>query len=210
LRITAKLFYDNNTNEDFKPVEYLKQEPMTYKVFITNDKVTLEFRVLCLSSQHEDSCFRIKISVASADIAVPLEVTSDPIRIVSKASQAQKEKRIASTKVPNVTEPESPSSSTKLSGNKRSASSSCSNDIVQETLLRLEQQQQEQRIMIEQILATQQRGTIIPKQEPEDFESAFTNFLKAYRNLPCEDRPNKIRKVVNDSAAVNYSDLSAR
>jgi len=215
LRIGAKLCYDNSTDQDFKPVDYLKQEPMTYKVFITHDKVTLEFRALCLSSQHEDSCFRIKISVASVDISAgPLEVTSDPIRVVSKASQVQREKR-NSKRTPNENEIDSSPSSplpTKLSGNKRSSPSSISNDfIVQETLQRLEQQQIEQRIMIEQILATQQQTPILlpPQQPPQDFETAFSNFLNAYRNLPCEDRPNKVRKVINDSAAVNPADLSA-
>jgi len=164
---------------------------MTYKVFVTGAKVTLEFRILCLSSQHEDSCFRLKISVTSADTSGPLEVISEPIRVVSKASQVQKEKaRQTGLISTNPKEPATP----RLSGTKRERSSS-SNDAVQETLLRLEQQQQEQRELIE-LLVKKQQVPIVVKQE-QDFESAFYNFLSAFRNIPCEERAHKVRKVMS-------------
>jgi len=207
LRLSAKLFYDSNNDEDFKPVDFLKQEPMSYKAFVTKDKATVEFRVFCLSSQHEDCCFRIKIYVTGPKIETPLEVTSDPIRVVSKAAQVHKEKKTAKKVGETTEEPETP----RLSGIKRerTAPSSPSSDVVQETLLRLEQQQIEQRALIERILSTQTpKPASVCAEQSQDFETAFINFLNAYRNVPCEERSNKVRKVISDSAAVNTDDLS--
>ncbi len=192
-RIVAKLLYDSN-EDDFKPVDYVKQEPMTFRVFGAEHKVTIEFRLFCLSSQHEDSCFRIKIGVTSPQTTQPLEVMSEPIRVVSKVSQIQREK---ARNTPRTTQntPNSPSSSQQLSGTKRAAPSSPTNDVIQDTLQRLEDQQREQRALIEQLIRQQQ-----PCEQSVDFESAFFNFLTAFRSIPCEDRPSKVLKVMNSSS----------
>jgi len=62
-KLSAKLYYDADDDEDFKMVDYVKQEPMSYRIFQdSSDISTLEFRLFVLSSQHEDSNFRIKSS----------------------------------------------------------------------------------------------------------------------------------------------------
>jgi len=97
----------------------------------------------------------------------------------------------------NYSPPSTPSASasSSLAGTKRKTNDS--SDLVLETLQRLEQQQREQREIIN-VLLTQQTVAIrqVPQAMPVDFETAFNTFLAAYSNLPVEDRPNKVRKVL--------------
>jgi len=188
LRIQAKLCYDD---EELKPVDFVKQDPMSYKIFGGERTVTVEFRLFCLSSQHEDSCFRIRIAVTSNQSDNTMEVISEPIRVVSKAKQVAKEQ--ARSAAPRLQTEETTTS--RVTGTKRAApsssSSSASSD-VQDALLRLEQQQKEQLLLLQQLA---ERQTQQP--QPLDFETAFTNFIRAYQNIPCEDRPSKVRKVMS-------------
>jgi len=123
--------------------------------------------------------------------------------VVSKVSQVHKEKNRC---IPHslLEEPSTPA--VKVVSRKRSAPSppSPENDAVLETLSRLEEQQADQRRLIEQLLQQPSPPPTTVEQQAI-FETAFMNFINAYRSLPCEERQNKVRKVINSS---NVSDLS--
>jgi hypothetical protein len=203
-KTSAKLYYDCD-NLDFKPVDLIKSDPMQYRVFIdpSGHKVTIEFRVSVLTSQHEDSLFRIKIAVAVNE--VPVEVFSEAIRVVSKPSQVVKQKRGRAPINKTIkTEPVSPSSSPCIgapvaspptSGNKRAANG----DILSETLLKMAQEQQEQRKLLEQLLNAPPSKKIHYEEdiEDDDFETALQRFISSYSRVKYEDRPQKLRKVIS-------------
>jgi len=205
-RLYAKLFYDSDFDDDFKSVDYVKSEPMTYKVFISTggDRATIECRIFVLTSQHEDSLFRVKAGCVFGNNAA-VEVTSEPIRVVSKPSQVHKEKRkragVVTTAPSTPIAPPSPISS--ITGKRKE------NDLVLETLYRLEEQQRQQKAIIEQLLVQQKPATVATAKESEDdFESLFHKFLGAYTKVPAEDRPNKVRKVLADVAPYHSETLA--
>jgi len=131
--IVATLCYDNEFNSDFKPVDFVKSQPMNYKCFISEDglKCTAEVRITALSSQHEDALFRVKFHVDFADTEnAGVFIFTEPMRVVSKPSQVFKQKRARKTSElsapasPVHTSPSSPSSATSSNVGKRSAPSS--------------------------------------------------------------------------------------
>lgn len=208
-RLYAKLFYDSDIDTNFKEVDHVKQEPMTYKCFVnlSGDSATLEFRVFVLTSQHEDSLFRVKIGVYSLQ-GVPLELFSEPFKVVSKPSLVGKErrgKRSAATAVIQPTSPvSSPSSSpneapvSSVSGTKRNA-----DQMLVETLQRLEDEQRQQRRIIEQLLTANKniKPAQMPDVEDSSFEVAFQQFLNAYAKVPFTERASKLRKVMSDATS---------
>jgi len=181
---------------------------MTYKSFVSaaGDRATIEIRLLVLTSQHEDSLFRVKVAVTSQQEQT-FEVISEPIRVVSKPSQVHKKRRTGASTV-EITAPPTP---TVTCGSKRSAPSN--QDSVLEALQRMEDQQLEQRKLIEQLLLQQQTSSSSPKTfsfiDDGDFISAFQTFLNAYNKIPIEERPNKLRKAVlsNQTASDSLADF---
>ena len=172
-----------------------------------------------LTSQHEDSLFRIKVGILVNDI--PTEVSSEAIRVVSKPSQVNKQKRGRAPVNTIVKVPTSPISipmtpiithttPTPSMPIKRLTPGS---DLVLESLLRLEQQQQEQKRIIEHLVNLQNGVTPIIKADPDlDFETAFRNFISAYSKISNEERPQKLRKVFNTCDKIeadNFNDLLA-
>jgi hypothetical protein len=204
-RLYAKLYYDSDFDEDFKPVDYVKVEPMTYKVFISagGDRATIECRIFVLTSQHEDSLFRVKAGCVFGSNPA-LEVTSEPIRVVSKPSQVHKEKRkragVVTTAPSTPIAPSSPSVAS-ITGKRKE------NDLVMETLYRMEEQQRQQRAIIEQLLLQRPAATT-SKESDDDFESLFQKFLGAYAKLPADERPTKVRKVLAEVAPTHTDALA--
>lgn len=203
-RLYAKLHYDSDFDEDFKLVDHVKAEPMTYKVFISagGDRASVETRIFVLTSQHEDSLFRVKVGVIMST-SETLEVTSEPIRVVSKPSQIYKEKRKRAGAVTTVP------TSTPLTSIKRKLPESASmftmngaGDRVFETLKRMEEQQKEQRKMIENLLVRP------PVTEQSNFEALFVQFLEAYKKLPAEERPSKIQTVLSSISPAQSENLT--
>jgi len=199
-KIYAKLFYDSD-DEDFKPIELPKSDPLTYKVFISTsgDRTTVECRIYVLTSQHENALFRVKIGVAVG--AQTLEIASEPIRVVSKPSQIQKEKRKRAGTV--TTAPPSPISipSTPALVAATTASTACCKRpldplSVMDSLRRLEEQQKEQRQLIEHLISAK---TEVPLED--EFEAAFNKFLNAWSKLPIDERPTKMHKVVSATSS---------
>jgi len=190
-RVWAKLFYDSD-DEEYKPCELPKSDPLTYKVFISacGDRASVECRIYVLTSQHENALFRVKLGVEYG--AQVMELVSEPIRVLSKPSQIQKEKRKRAGSVciaPDTPIPSTPIASTcpkKITGLELS---------MMETLQRLEETQKEQKVLIEKLVRSQK----LDNEDDGEFESAFSKFLCAWNKLPTEERPNKMRKVISSA-----------
>jgi len=98
LRFQAVLLYDSDSGQDFKPVDFVKNSPLTYHVFVSErgDRATIELKISVLSSQHEDSLFRVFLSATDPAVDLPptqLQIITDPIKVVSKPSLVGKSKR---------------------------------------------------------------------------------------------------------------------
>lgn len=190
---TAKLIYDSPSFEqDEREVEAVKSASLEILSHVdeTGFKAAVEVKVGVLSSQHEGSYFRVKFLARDPVTGLPLVDFSQPIKVISKRNQVKKimERKEAKMAKEDKT-PKSPSTPLPITGIKRERTS----DDVADALVRLEMQQQIQMAMLEQLLATKQQPS---PPENEEFETAFGTFLSAFKKLPSEERPSKIRKVM--------------
>jgi len=202
-RLFGKLYYDSD-DEDFKPIELPKSDPLTYKVFIatTGDRATIECRIYVLTSQHENALFRVKIGAHVG--AQTVELFSEPIRVLSKPSQIQKEKRKRAGTVTTAPEtPMIPSTPLIPSTPAPPKKTAVFDSAVLDALHRMEQQQREQKQLIEQLLYSKTGVEVAPPVAPstptdadDSFENAFVKFLNAWNAVPVGDRPSKMRKVL--------------
>jgi hypothetical protein len=190
---TAKLIYDSPSFEnDEKEVEAVKSATLEILSHVdeTGFKAAVEVKVGVLSSQHEGSYFRVKFIARDPVTGLPLVDYSQPMKVISKRNQVKKIMERKEAKMAKEDKsPKSPSSPQPLVGIKRERPS----DDVANSLVRLELQQQMQMAMLEQLLS--KNSTPAPK-DTMDFEAAFDNFLSAFKNIPSEERPNKIRRVM--------------
>eukprot|EP01087_Luapelamoeba_hula_P011690 TRINITY_DN3211_c0_g1_i1.p1 TRINITY_DN3211_c0_g1~~TRINITY_DN3211_c0_g1_i1.p1 ORF type:complete len:623 (+),score=187.89 TRINITY_DN3211_c0_g1_i1:179-2047(+) len=88
--LDAVLLYEEGSGgENDKPVDYVKVAPLNYQCRVAEkgEKVLIEASLSVLSSQHEDSFFRIRFSLPSG-----LRLYSHPIRVVSKPAQLRRKK----------------------------------------------------------------------------------------------------------------------
>lgn len=191
---TAKLIYDSPSYEtDEREVEAVKSSTLEILSHVdeTGFKAAVEVKVGVLSSQHEGSYFRVKFLARDPITGLPLIDYSQPMKVISKRNQVKKimeRKEAKIAKEDKAQKSPAPAPATTLVGVKRERAS----DDVANSLVRLEMQQQIQMAMLEQLLAKDSA----PKDTTMDFETAFGNFLNAYKNLPSEERPSKIRKVI--------------
>jgi len=94
----AKLYYDTD-EDDKKEVDFVKLKPLEYKsqVHENGSQVNMEVRLKVLTSQLEDMMFRVKIRALDArtkrEVSPLLNVTSAPIKVVSKPEQLRKKKK---------------------------------------------------------------------------------------------------------------------
>jgi len=136
LTFDAVLLYDTEPLSE-KTVDYVKVRPLEHKVKVHDhgDQATIEVRIKVLTSQHENSFFRVKIAVlnpATNELYHPsLVAYSEPVKVISKPEQIKK----------------------KLPSKKRSL-----NDTVAETISRIEEQQVEQQLLIETLLEQQKKN----------------------------------------------------
>lgn len=182
------LLYDSDASE--KGVDFVKIKPLEFKATVNEagNQLNLEVRIKVLTSHHENNFFRIKIVLLDPTTGLPyhpaLVTYSEPVKVISKPEQLKKNKQPCNKK--------------------RTA-----NDILVETIQRIEQQQQEQQRLIERLLTKKAEKVAFPavvapqpkpeKKEAADFENAFRNFFEVYNSLPQEDKPVKIRKLVRNS-----------
>jgi hypothetical protein len=138
----ATLLYDSDGPTE-KLVDYVKIKPVDHKPTVneTGDQVTIELRIKVLTSQHENSFFRVKISLLDPNTGMPyqppLVCYSDPVKVISKPEQVKKKPSTTA----NVTATTAPASK------KRTV-----NDLLLETISRIEEQQREHQLMIEKLL----------------------------------------------------------
>jgi len=211
-RVTASLVYAN----DLRPVESIKQEPMQSKIYVGGrlDRTTVECRIIPLTSKHDNSLFRVKLTcVAVYDPASSYELLSEPIHTVSKTSQANKlldQKRgIVRDSTPNSTPntapntlPAEPSPISSVGAKKNST------DLILEALQRLEKRQSEQQRQLDQLMLGSPNSMVgspfsspsMPAADDDSsFEDAFQLFMETYSRVPSAERPRKLRKLSSNS-----------
>jgi len=185
----AILVYDGPNYEEDKEVEALKTSALeiTSHVDDTGLKAAVEVKVGVLSSQHEGSHFRLKFCVKEPN-GVALFDYTEPIKVISKRNQVKKilerKEKQSFDSIPSPTSPKE-SQSTSL---KRPSTE------MTDTLQRLEQQQQAQLDLIQRLLS---RKTSYGMEN--EFDLAFHQFLSAYKKIPVEERPSKVRKVISSA-----------
>jgi len=224
--LEAKLLYDYDKDEEDKmEVSYVKNEPLEYKVSLTDGgfKASVELRIKVLTSQHEDMLFRVRLSALDPLTGAPFGVISQPIKVISKLTQLKgKGKDISPTIKKRTT-----------------------NDMIATSLSELHRQLQEQNKYIHLIMhkmfseaAQQPRhqerdseplhtlSNIITQQnltigEPTDFqtelqdsvqtkpefEDAFRTFLSAYQNLQPEEKQNKLEGFLETVSTEELSEI---
>mmetsp|Transcript_20534 Transcript_20534/g.28809 ORF Transcript_20534/g.28809 Transcript_20534/m.28809 type:complete len:290 (+) Transcript_20534:260-1129(+) len=197
--IQAKLYYDSNSDSAGKEVETLKGAPLDSVAHVNSmgNKAAVEVRVSVLSSQHEGAFFRIKLTATDPESGETLEAVSQPIKVISKRNQVRKmieRNELSREDNPHIQVSPLPPSPPQ---NKRSLSAASlpSADSIQETLLRLEEQQRQQAQLLQQLCA--QRNPFDLGSIPDtDFESAFAKFLLAFQKTPATERASKMRRVM--------------
>jgi len=179
-KIIAKLVYNNEDDPtDKKEVICLKAPPLVFKAHLDSSgtRGTFELRIRVLTSQHEDSCFRVLIQVLNPITKYSFEISTEPIKVVSKLSGNNPKPYILPKKKPQ--------------SKKRSAEND--SNIVQK-LKELEEQQKQQREEIEKLTqAESKRENGIET----DFETAFFRLVELYRASSRQERPEKVRKVLS-------------
>eukprot|EP01117_Protostelium_nocturnum_P004017 TRINITY_DN1528_c0_g1_i3.p1 TRINITY_DN1528_c0_g1~~TRINITY_DN1528_c0_g1_i3.p1 ORF type:complete len:283 (+),score=83.69 TRINITY_DN1528_c0_g1_i3:124-972(+) len=193
----VKLIYDyDNENEAHKEVGGHKMKLLEYIAHVASEgnKAKVEIKINALSSQHEGTYFRVAFSVANPhNSSQPLQVISQPIKVVSKKTRASKSGEKMEKSRNSGEGPTSPQRGEQLSppqqvvGNKRDRGSL---EIIAETLLRLERSQEDQAKLMDHLL--QQR------QPPTTFESACKNFFDSYYSLDEEERSRKMRRMIQN------------
>jgi hypothetical protein len=131
-----------------KPVHYVSRRPVEYNCIVdpAGDKVKVECTLNVLSSQHEGAHFRLRFSAAS----LALQVLSDPIRVVSKQLQLKKVKE--QRKLAAASEANKRATAAAAASKKRPLAETTST--IQDTLARIEAQQQTQQTLITSLFQT--------------------------------------------------------
>lgn len=217
--VDVSLWYDTEGMLE-KEVDFLKVKPLSFKYAVANGGLaaTVELKIKCLTSQHEDSFFRAKITAldprTGREFSPSLFAVSEPIKVISKPEQLKKRK-IAK---------------------KRTLT-----DMLVETVARIERQQQTQAALIERLAEAAARPAApVPMEDisaprsapapasasassapapatnvnnnnapqPVEFEVAFSQFLASYHSLPSEERAEKVRRLVRGSSSRDTEKLS--
>lgn len=148
--LEATLMYD--TCEE-KPVHYVSRRPVEYNCTVdktsAGDKVRVECILNVLSSQHEGAYFRLRFSAAS----LAQHALSDPIRVVSKPLQLKKVKEQRKAAAAAAAASVEGKTTAASSGSKKRPLSDC-NSSIQDTLARIEAQQQAQQTLISSLFQT--------------------------------------------------------
>ena len=93
--LECTLVYDNDT---YSEVNYITQKPISFNSFLNSTmKMNIESKILVLSSQHEDLCFRIRFDLFDTSHNSIISLYSEPLKVVSKADYKRKTKSSLST-----------------------------------------------------------------------------------------------------------------
>jgi len=188
--IQSKLLYDyNNEEEPEKLVDSIRQEPLEYKAHIAEDgaSVKVECRIKVLTSQHANSLFRVRFIATCSESNSILQVTSHPVKVVSKPKQAMKS-MIPEKKKPKESQPiDLPTPAPQ----KRKFDDV--NSIIVSSLSRLEKQQSTLLKMFSDASFSSRQFSSDPE---SDFQEALTRLLDCYDKLESIDRPAKVQKAL--------------
>lgn len=215
--VDVSLLYDTDGPRE-KEVDFLKVKPLSFKYAVADGgaKAVVELKIKCLTSQHEDSFFRAKLTAldprTGREFVPSLYALSEPIKVISKPEQLKKRK-IAK---------------------KRTLT-----DMLVETVARIERQQQTQAALIERLADAAARPAAASASHHElpsplqsrpspldhappagaqatggggaqtvEFEVAFSQFLASYHSLPSEERAEKVRRLVRGGSSRDTEKLS--
>jgi len=218
--VEAKLLYDSDIE---KEVDFVKAKPLLAKITLnqTGSKMTVEGRIKVLTSQLENSLFRMGIFVydrQTKELAFPITY-SEAIKVISKSDQVKKKKITADHE----------------DKKKRNIS-----DVLSDALEYIEAKQSEQVELLENLMENTEYNVsellkavnsapnfqdlsnlqstlpsvhsldncekpFVSTSPSENFDKAFKTFLSSYTQLHSEQKPAKIRKVV--STAADMSDF---
>lgn len=199
LVLDIQLIYDN---EFLKPVGFVKTKPCDLKSTVNErgDQVSVNAKIKVLTSQHEDMFFRIKVRAlepkTKREFNPPLEVISAPIKVISKPKQMKKRK---ATK-------------------RRSL-----NDMLVETVQRIESQQEAQQEALEQLIRSKKRKATELRsgkdfKTPHNFSSSVANVgvpqhaYTTYANVSMNtnNNNNSYSNTNNNSSSVSNWDPSVQ
>jgi hypothetical protein len=180
---TVLLFDELNT-----PVPFVKKQPVTTKgrISTAGSELTLDVKITVLSSHCEGMNFRIQFSVVDPNNRIQLagSVQTQPIKVLSKPDQLRPKPKPKSSrssrkrKVSSITKPPE-------------------NKLVLESLARIEAKQQEilQRVMKPAPLMVDHPVPVC------EIQLALVELISAWQRTPVEARPEKIRKIANQSTS---------
>jgi hypothetical protein len=203
--VSASLFFDGPDTDALLPVQ-LNREVLTTKAFTAKKGKVLELecRVFVLSSHHHESFFRIKVQAQQQGMqGEPFLVGhTDPIRVVSKPSQVRNKDAKRRRNGPTDT------------AKKQTGTAGMANALAAQNE-RLERIEKQNELILSSLLHQSDAVPDLPlnetaKQEPNvaainrispaaRFESLFTECLAAFRELPEEERPHKVRRTLEQN-----------
>lgn len=195
----AILLYDA---DETKQVSYVKDKPLEVRFMVSDsgEELIIELKIKVLTSQHENSLFRIKVIVLDPNTGHPYHpswyILTGPIKVISKPELSKRRKAF-------------PSESTSNSNQKRKA-----NDLVAEAVARLSEQQKQQQEVIQRFMNSKistnpniihnavDNSSELKKDPPseENIESVFYDFFNIFLRMSPQDKAVKIRKLVRNSS----------
>lgn len=124
LTVEPQLLYDL---ESLKEVSFVKLRPLESKFYRGGDHgevLTVEVKIKVLSSQLEDSFFRIRLNFSNSSTKQPIHpnwsIVSEPVKVVSKPEQVRKRKQSVEDSDQSVLESSPSSSTTSVKNNNNS------------------------------------------------------------------------------------------
>ncbi len=174
LLLEANLLYDSPEKE----VDWIKVKPFEYtaKVNADGSATTLECFIRILSSQNENALFRIRLrglNPSTRKAIEGLEVTTDPIQVISKPSVLRKKIEREKTKLTEAFDHPSPLASGPPAGS--SSNKRARDDVIFDALNVIREQQAQQQRLIEQLVLS--RGgapaPASPPLSPSDSDSSY-------------------------------------
>jgi len=204
--IGVDVYYDSENPNEGKRVNLLTSKPCEYRIHLSDKKIDeaiLEVRLKVLTSQHEDMLFRLQVTVTDDVRKQTFITTSSAIKVVSKPDQVRRMNGEKPKKRPQ-------------------------SDAVSDTLERIEERQKQQQALLQNIFRTaeifqqhqppppqqQQQQILVElpqiehKNEEMSFEHSFTYCLKKFSEIPQDERPSKIRKMVSGSTNRDARNIS--
>jgi len=204
-----------------KEVAYVSTKPVDYKPSINDagDEISFDAKISALSSQHEDSFFRLKITVwdpnPSSPYSVPLTALSHPIKVISKPINQRKNKKTetgSSRRRSNKSSTSSPplGQDKPATPPKEACLSSCE---ATDRLEKLELQQQQTLHLLHQIVSRTEatNGLSYPViSSPEDTEFRPAKRIKQEKTMSHYMVPDNMhRPIVEDFEHIFYTMLQA-